>query len=310
MDIDGPDTRNPLTVVEYVEELYASYGRMESSSFVSLDYMVRQFDINHKMKAMLIDGLIEVHNRFELTEETLFLIVTLVDRFLSQQTLARKKLQLVGLVVVLLACKYEEVPVPVVAAIFFQYRQTEAFYVMRYCLLTAKGAAEILKCLQEETNNHNLNPYLAVKLKCLEGDLRLEYHENEGESAAASTYQIESPHEENTREKRKLSSSKTDVPLLLDLQVEETKYVPEVKTILRMELLRNDDLQTVSRLWEKDRYGSVMGAGVLVMKSLERAMKRRAPVVVVYLGVAVDCDAHLMADPGYANDKIVMVSEH
>ncbi|XP_034700229.1 cyclin-B2-2-like [Vitis riparia] len=104
-------------VVEYVEELYASYGRMESSSFVSLDYMVRQFDINHKMKAILIDGLIEVHNRFELTEETLFLIVTLADRFLSQQTLARKKLQLVGLVVVLLACKYEEVPVPVVAAI-------------------------------------------------------------------------------------------------------------------------------------------------------------------------------------------------
>ena len=77
--------------------------------------MARQFDINHKMKAILIDGLIEVHDKFELTEETLFLTVTLVDRFLSQQTLARKKLQLVGLVVILLACKYEEVPVPVVA---------------------------------------------------------------------------------------------------------------------------------------------------------------------------------------------------
>ncbi|RVW32498.1 hypothetical protein CK203_081300 [Vitis vinifera] len=46
----------------------------------------------------------------------------------------------------------------------------------------------------------------------------LEYHENEGESAAASTDQIESPHEENAREKRKSGSSKTDVPLLLDLQ--------------------------------------------------------------------------------------------
>ena len=71
----------------------------------------------------------------------------------------------------------------------------------------------------------------------------LECHENEGESAAASTDQIESPHEENAREKRKSSSSKTDVPLLLDLQVEEIKYVFEVKTIQRIELLVLSTLQ-------------------------------------------------------------------
>ena len=35
----------------------------------------------------------------------------------------------------------------------------------------------------------------------------------------------------------------TDVPLLLDLQVEETKYVLEAKTILRMELLVLSTLQ-------------------------------------------------------------------
>ena len=72
---------------------------------------------------------------------------------------------------------------------------------------------------------------------------RLEYHENEGEGAAASTDQIESPHEENAREKRKSGSSKTDVPLLLDLQVEEIKYVLEVKTIQRIELLVLPTLQ-------------------------------------------------------------------
>lgn len=46
--------------------------------------------------------------------ETLFLTVNLIDRFLSQQNVVRKKLQLVGLVAMLLACKYEEVSVPVV----------------------------------------------------------------------------------------------------------------------------------------------------------------------------------------------------
>lgn len=47
-------------------------------------------------------------------KETLFLTVNLIDRFLSKQNVMRKKLQLVGLVALLLACKYEEVSVIVV----------------------------------------------------------------------------------------------------------------------------------------------------------------------------------------------------
>ena len=46
--------------------------------------------------------------------ETSFLTVNLIDRFLSKQSVVRKKLQLVGLVSMLLACKYEEVSVPCV----------------------------------------------------------------------------------------------------------------------------------------------------------------------------------------------------
>nr|UQT18324.1 ketoacyl-ACP synthase Ia [Pelargonium x hortorum] len=62
---------------------------------------------------------------------------------------------------------------------------------------------------------------------------------------------------------------------------------------------RNDDPRTASRPWDKDRDGFVMGegAGVLVMESLEHAMKRGAPIVAEYLGGAVNCDAHHMTDP-------------
>lgn len=56
----------------------------------------------------------QVHDKFELMNETLFLTVNIIDRFLSKQTVVRKKLQLVGLVALLLACKYEEVSVPIV----------------------------------------------------------------------------------------------------------------------------------------------------------------------------------------------------
>lgn len=45
----------------------------------------------------------------------MFLTINLIDRFLERQTVVRKELQLVGVTAMLMACKYEEVSVPVVA---------------------------------------------------------------------------------------------------------------------------------------------------------------------------------------------------
>ncbi|TVU14886.1 hypothetical protein EJB05_38383 [Eragrostis curvula] len=114
MDIDKADSGNPLAATEYVEELYNFYRKTEGASCVKADYMNSQDDINSKMRAILIDWLIEVHYKFELMDETLFLTVNIIDRFLEKQVVPRKKLQLVGVTAMLLACKYEEVSVPVV----------------------------------------------------------------------------------------------------------------------------------------------------------------------------------------------------
>ncbi|KAG4163333.1 hypothetical protein ERO13_D01G165700v2 [Gossypium hirsutum] len=114
IDIDCSDSKDPLAVVEYVDDIYAYYKKTEVSSCVSPNYMDRQFDINEKMRAILIDWLIEVHYKFDLMEETLFLTINLIDRFLERCTVIRKKLQLVGMTAMLLACKYEEVSVPIV----------------------------------------------------------------------------------------------------------------------------------------------------------------------------------------------------
>ncbi len=55
-----------------------------------------QADINEKMRAILVDWLVEVHLKFKLMPETLFLTVNLIDRFLEAKPVTRRNLQLVG----------------------------------------------------------------------------------------------------------------------------------------------------------------------------------------------------------------------
>ncbi|CAH9141369.1 unnamed protein product [Cuscuta epithymum] len=62
---------------------------------------------------------------------------------------------------------------------------------------------------------------------------------------------------------------------------------------------RNDEPRKASRPWDKDRDGFVLGegCGVLVMESLDHAMKRDANIIAEYLGGAITCDAHHMTEP-------------
>lgn len=62
---------------------------------------------------------------------------------------------------------------------------------------------------------------------------------------------------------------------------------------------QNKEPQKASRPWDKNRDGFVMGegAGVLVMETLEHALKRGAKIHAEYLGGAITCDAHHMTEP-------------
>ncbi|XP_047941020.1 G2/mitotic-specific cyclin S13-7-like isoform X2 [Salvia hispanica] len=114
VDIDAGDSDNELTAAEYVEDMYTYYKLTEGDGRVH-DYMESQREINSKMRGILVDWLIEVHKKFELTPESLYLTVNVMDRFLSLKAVPRRELQLVGISSMLIACKYEEIWAPEVS---------------------------------------------------------------------------------------------------------------------------------------------------------------------------------------------------
>ncbi|XP_017245717.2 G2/mitotic-specific cyclin-1 [Daucus carota subsp. sativus] len=112
MDIGAGEKKDPL--VEYKDDLYVYYKNVEISFCAPPNYMTGQYDINERMRRILIDWLIEVHDKFNLRPETLYLTVNLIDRFLAVQPIMRQKFQLVGVTAMLIASKYEEISAPAV----------------------------------------------------------------------------------------------------------------------------------------------------------------------------------------------------
>ena len=66
------------------------------------------------MRRTLIDWLVDVHLKYKLLPETLFICINLIDRFSARSLIKRKDYQLVGVTCMLIAAKYEEIYPPYV----------------------------------------------------------------------------------------------------------------------------------------------------------------------------------------------------
>jgi len=115
-DIDAEDAANPQLCAEYAQEIYAYLKHLEKKSLVRSDFL-SGCPITDKMRAVLVDWLVEVQMQFKLLQETLFLTVNTIDRFLvvEGKTVYRSRLQLVGVAAMFLVCKIEEVYAPAIS---------------------------------------------------------------------------------------------------------------------------------------------------------------------------------------------------
>merc|ERR1711970_177189 len=112
-DIDEKDLENPQLCAEYTQDVYSYLRKLEPSSAVGAGHLLG-CSINDKMRAVLVDWLVEVQIQFKLLQETLFSTISIVDRFLAVEgrSVTRSKLQLVGVAAMFLASKVEEVYAP------------------------------------------------------------------------------------------------------------------------------------------------------------------------------------------------------
>lgn len=106
------DRERFFEVEEYQEDILAYLKEAEKRHRPKSAYMKKQPDINHSMRTILVDWLVEVCEEYRLQSETLCLAISYIDRFLSFMSVVRAKLQLVGTAAMFIAAKYEEIYPP------------------------------------------------------------------------------------------------------------------------------------------------------------------------------------------------------
>jgi cyclin B len=108
-NIKGKNAQIPY---EYFNEYLETYCREEKTLEFRIkpNFMKYQQEINCRMRAIIVNWIIEVHDRFKLLPDTLFLSIIIFDRYMSIiNNIDKNRLQLIGVTSLLIACKYEEI---------------------------------------------------------------------------------------------------------------------------------------------------------------------------------------------------------
>lgn len=127
-DLDAEEADDPLMVSEYVDDIFDYLWRIQDKYLPIASYPVkvqsasvgdRQPGVTWRSRGILVDWLVEVHLKFRLLPETLFLAVNIVDRYFSKEKTGLSKIQLVGVASLFIASKYEEVYCPSIHSLSF-----------------------------------------------------------------------------------------------------------------------------------------------------------------------------------------------
>lgn len=179
---------NFFDVDEYRADIYNYLRVSETLHRPKPGYMKKQPDITYSMRSILIDWLVEVAEEYRLQDETLYLAISYIDRFLSYMSVVRTKLQLVGTAAMFIAAKYEEIYPPEVGEFVYitddTYTKTQVIKMENLILRVLSFDLTVpthFTFLMEYCINNNLSDkikFLAMylcELSMLEADPYLQY---------------------------------------------------------------------------------------------------------------------------------------
>jgi hypothetical protein len=107
------DMRNVQSVAEHAPKITSFLLQEEKQYVLPDDFMANQAEVTEKMRAYLVDWLAELHFRFQLCSETLYVTIGIIDRFLAIETnLKKSEMQCLGITALHIAGKYEEIYPP------------------------------------------------------------------------------------------------------------------------------------------------------------------------------------------------------
>ncbi|XP_033125655.1 G2/mitotic-specific cyclin-A-like isoform X2 [Anneissia japonica] len=168
VDIEENDAETQ-SAAEYAADIYQYLKEAEQKHRPKPGYMRKQPDINSNMRCILVDWLVEVAGEYRLHDETLYLAVSYIDRFLSQMSVLRSKLQLVGAASMFVAAKFEEIYPPDVGE--FVYITDDTYKVKQVLRMEHL----ILKVLSFDLALPTINSFLSRYLKATNADNKTEH---------------------------------------------------------------------------------------------------------------------------------------
>lgn len=110
---DQLDMRNPQYIAEFAQDVFVSMIEMEKNYLIDNDYLKKiQTEIKDTSRGFLVEWIIDVNRKFRLLSETLYVTISIIDRFLSKVNIKKSQLHMLGVASILIASKYEEIYPP------------------------------------------------------------------------------------------------------------------------------------------------------------------------------------------------------
>ncbi|KAH7830309.1 putative Cyclin [Monocercomonoides exilis] len=120
IDIDEDDKDNEIQCTQYVDDIYTYLRHLELTHRPIANYITKQPHLTLRHREESVDFQVQLHRhvsvafKSSLQLETLFLCVSLLDRFLSRKAVTRDKLLLLSVSCFYVACKFEETYYPTI----------------------------------------------------------------------------------------------------------------------------------------------------------------------------------------------------